>query len=67
MMRWPKLCLRCGSLDHYSEDCTRMPTQMGMCDQERDIMATVRRDRNSILFAVAAIFLAMVITGILQW
>jgi len=64
--RFPKVCLRCGALGHYSEDCTRMPSGLGMSSYERAMMAAVRRDRATILWAAASVVFALVITGWLQ-
>lgn len=59
--RFPKVCLRCGSLGHYSEDCVRMPTNLGMSSHERAMMAAVRRERNAVLWAAASIVVALII------
>lgn len=64
--RFPKVCLRCGALGHYSEDCVRMPDGLGMSPYERAMVAAVRRDRNAICWAVAAIVVALMIAGWLQ-
>lgn len=64
--RSPKVCLRCGALGHYSEECTRMPDGLGMSPYERAMVAAVRRDRNAILWAAGAIVFALCITGWLQ-
>jgi hypothetical protein len=62
-IRWPVLCTRCGSLSHFAEDCTRMPAGLGMSQQERDLVAMVRRDRNAVLLAAVVFVLALVVTG----
>lgn len=64
--RFPKVCLRCGALGHYSEDCTRLPDGIGMSSYERAMVAAVRRDRNSIIYAACAIIMALCIAGWLQ-
>lgn len=65
-IRFPKVCLRCGALGHYSEDCTRMPDGLGCSPYERAMMAAVRRDRATILWAAASVVVALMITGWLQ-
>lgn len=64
--RFPKVCFRCGGLDHYSEDCTRMPAGLGMSAQERAMVAAVRRDRATILWAAASMVLALVLSSWLE-
>lgn len=59
--RFPKVCLRCVSLGHYSEDCVRMPTSLGMSDAERAMVAAVRRDRNAVLWAAGAFVVALIL------
>lgn len=66
MVRFPKYCGRCQTFDHYPKDCTRMPAQMGMSDNERAMMAAVRRDRNAVIWAAVAFVFAIVVTGWLQ-
>lgn len=88
MIRFPKVCLRCGALGHYSEECTRMPDGtvvascnqncnqgrnckcdvpgLGMSSYERAMVAAVRRDRATILWAAVAMAVALLITGWLQ-
>lgn len=49
-IRWPLMCTRCGSLTHYVEDC-RMPS--AMCEFERDMIESTRKERNCILAIIA--------------
>jgi len=65
-IRFPRVCFRCGGLDHYSEDCTRMPAGLGMSSYERAMVAGVRRDRAAVLWAAGAFVVALVVTGWLQ-
>ena len=65
MNRFPKVCLRCASLDHYTEDCNRMPAGLGMSSTERAMMAGVRRDRATILWAAGAFVVALVVSSLL--
>ncbi len=63
--RFPKVCLRCASLDHYSEDCTRMPAGLGMAPQEREMMRMVAYQRSAILWAAVAVVGGLVLVGYL--
>lgn len=65
-IRWPVLCMRCGSLSHFAEDCTRMPAGLGRSQHERDMAAKVRADRNAVLLAALAFVLALVVISYLE-
>lgn len=62
-IRFPKYCTRCSQSGHYAEDCKRMPAGMGMCQEERDMMRKVAYDRSAILWAAAAVVVALMIEG----
>ncbi len=57
VIRWPLLCTRCGSRDHYAEDCTLIP-KLGLSECELDMLDDARRDRNIVL-AIVAILMAL--------
>lgn len=65
-IRWPVFCTRCGSLSHFAEDCTRMPPGLGMSQHERDMLAMVRRDRNTVLLMATVFVLALVVISYLE-
>lgn len=65
-VRWPLLCIRCGSISHYVEDCTRMPAHMGMSQQERDLQDQMKAERNVLLLAGLAFVLALLLFGLLE-
>jgi len=62
-IRFPKVCLRCGALGHYSEDCTRMPTNMGRAPQEVDYFDAAVRQRNAIVWAAVAVIGGLILFG----
>lgn len=62
MIRFPKYCTRCSQSGHYAEDC-KLPDGLGKCDFERDMMRKVAYDRSAILWAAAAVVVALVIEG----
>ena len=65
MIRFPKICTRCGSLSHYAEDC-KIPT-MGMCDAERDMVDAVRRDRNCVIAIIVVLmvcYFSLILIGV---
>lgn len=63
LIRWPTVCMRCGSLAHRTEDCP-MPA-LGMSQQERDHAIETRRGAHQILALIA--FLALAHIGIALW
>ena len=65
-VRWPTLCLRCGSTDHSTDECTRMPPQMGMSDQERDQAMEVRQDAKAIVLLILSVIASLMIFAALE-
>lgn len=57
MIRFPKVCTRCGSLSHYAEDC-KVPAA--------DPLAAATHERNALLQAFAVVILALVVIGYLE-
>ena len=63
LIRWPTVCMRCGSLEHMTEDCP-IPT-LGMSQQERDHAIETRRGKQQILALI--VFLAVAHVVISLW
>ncbi len=64
--RFPLFCTRCGSREHYAEDCKRMPTHMGLSQLERDMIRQERQERTVFILAGLSIVLSLVLFGLLE-
>lgn len=65
IIRWPRVCTRCGSTEHFSEDCP-LPTMLGLSDIERDIQAENRRDKQALLAVGVVLVLAQILISALS-
>lgn len=64
IIRWPTVCLRCGSLEHMAKDCD-MVQKFGLSDQERDYAAEARRDKQAVTAVAIILVLAYFVVAAL--
>lgn len=64
IIRWPTVCMRCGSLDHMAKDCD-MVQKFGLSDQERDYAAEARRDKQAVIATAVVLVLAQFVIAAL--
>ncbi len=62
-IRWPTVCLRCGSLDHMAKDC-KLAQQFGLADEERTYAAETRRDKQAVLALAVVLVLAHILIAV---
>lgn len=64
LIRWPLFCTRCGSRDHFAEDC-KLPT-LGMCQIEREMKAISKAERRAVLLMLAVVVIGLSVIGFLE-
>lgn len=63
MIRFPKICTRCGMTGHLAKDCDQQEFGISQC--EREFRAEARADRNSLLLLLVVFVVAHIIFSIL--
>jgi hypothetical protein len=58
--------MRCGSTEHTSDECTRIPPQMGMSDQERAYSMEVSQDAKAMILLIVSVIAALMIFAALE-
>lgn len=66
LIRWPMLCTRCGSVDHFVEDCKRMPAYMGLSGQERAVICETRESRRAAMLLLVVFSAALMLFDVLE-